>query len=305
MRLMLSLACAVALLAATQTAVAERENSLRAQIKEKLIEKRQAANNASDDIKKLRLISDVAYGSDAAQTFDVYLPAQAVSNAPVILMVHGGGWKQGDKAYGNVVANKAPFFAAHGAIFISTNYRMIPAADPLEQARDVARALAYAQKNAARWSGSAQHFILMGHSAGAHLVALLSAQPEIARAAGAQNWRATVALDSAGYDIEKVMAERHHKLYDEAFGSDPALWRSASPAAQIGAKMPPFLAVCSSQRAVACAQAKILQEKARAFGGVFDILPVDMSHSEINHQLGVDDNYSNTVLEFLNRNASL
>lgn len=299
------LLCAVLVIGAASTAAAERDGTLREKIKEKLVEKRQTANNTSDDIKNLRVIRDIPYGDDAAQKFDVYLPAHLVQNAPVILMVHGGGWKNGDKAYGNVVANKAPFFTARGMVFMSINYRMIPAADPLEQARDVARALAYAQKHASQWGGDGSRFILMGHSAGAHLVALLNAQPHLAAAAGAQAWRATVALDSAGYDIEKVMNERHFKLYDDAFGNDPALWRAASPAAQIAAKMPPFLAVCSSQRATACPQAAIMQDKARAFGGVFDILAVDKSHSEINHQLGVDDAYSKAVLEFLITNAVL
>ncbi|MBU6249022.1 MAG: alpha/beta hydrolase, partial [Xanthomonadaceae bacterium] len=52
-----------------------------------------------------RVVRDVAYGPDALQRLDVYAPAGA-HDAPVILMVHGGGWRRGDKAMSNVVANK-------------------------------------------------------------------------------------------------------------------------------------------------------------------------------------------------------
>lgn len=286
-------------------ATAERAHPLRDAIKEKLIERREEKNLPATPAPAMRSISDIAYGSDAAQKFDVYLPPQPVSNAPVIFMVHGGGWRHGDKTYSNVVANKSAAFTKRGWIFISTNYRMIPDANPLEQAQDVARAIAYAQQHAAQWGGDPQRFVLMGHSAGAHLVALISAKPDLVTTQGGNRWLATVALDSAGYDIEKVMNERHFKLYDDAFGTDQALWRAASPAAQLSATMPPFLAVCSTKRESACEQANILKNKAQAFGGVFDILPVDMKHSEINHELGADNDYTRSVMDFLSRSAGL
>ena len=62
-----------------------------------------------------------------------------------------------------------------GIIFVSVDYRMLPQQDALAQADDVARALAFAQSRARSWGGDPGKFILMGHSAGAHLVALLAA----------------------------------------------------------------------------------------------------------------------------------
>jgi acetyl esterase/lipase len=129
----------------------------------------------------------VAYGGDAAQRFDVYAPREA-KGAPVIFMVHGGSWFYGDKRETAVVEHKVERWAPKGYVFISVNYRMVPKADPLEQARDVARALAFAQSRAKEWGGDPSKFILMGHSAGAHLVGLLSANPAEAVKLGAKPW---------------------------------------------------------------------------------------------------------------------
>lgn len=66
----------------------------------------------------------------------------------MIFMVHGGAWMIGDKGNKGVVDNKVKRWAPQGFVFISANYRLCPAADPLKQARDVARALAFAQSQA-------------------------------------------------------------------------------------------------------------------------------------------------------------
>lgn len=56
-----------------------------------------------------------------------------------------------------------------GYALVSTNYRLSPAAHPLEQADDVARALALVQQQAPQWGADPRRLVLMGHSAGAHL----------------------------------------------------------------------------------------------------------------------------------------
>ncbi|MGF1628156.1 MAG: alpha/beta hydrolase [Kiloniellaceae bacterium] len=249
-----------------------------------------------------RILRDLAYGADPAQRLDVYLPPNA-KGAPVILMVHGGGWSRGDKALGSVVASKAARWVPQGYIFISVNNRLLPEADPLQQADDVATALAFAQSNAASWGGDAGRFILMGHSAGAHLVALLAASPAIATRQGARPWLGTVPLDSAAFDVIAIMQDRHLGLYDRAFGGDPDFWRSASPLHRLAAAPAPMLLVCSSRRAVACAQAEAFAAKATALGGDVSLLPVDLSHRGINTDLGEPGNYTERVEAFLHRLA--
>ncbi|HKU93926.1 MAG TPA: alpha/beta hydrolase, partial [Vineibacter sp.] len=99
-----------------------------------------------------RVIRDVAYGADPAQRMDVYLPARPRA-APILFMVHGGGWAIGDKAGASVVANKIAKWLPEGFIVISVNYRLLPDAHPLTQADDVASALAAAQSKASSWGG--------------------------------------------------------------------------------------------------------------------------------------------------------
>lgn len=241
---------------------------------------------------------DLAYGEHARQKIDVYLP-DTVKDAPVIFMVHGGAWAIGSKTSRNVVGNKAEHWLAQGYIFISAGYRLIPDADPLTQAADLAKALAFAQRSAGSWGGDPERFVLIGHSAGAHLVALLSADPAAARAAGARPWLGTVGLDSAAYDVVAVMEDRHYRLYDRAFGEDPAYWRAASPSLVMTQAPPPLLLVCSSRRETACAQAEDLAAKAVALGGRAEVLPVDLSHGDINADLGLEGGYTAAVDRFL------
>lgn len=246
----------------------------------------------------VRVLRDIPYGRDARQRFDVYAPRQ-VKNAPVIFMVHGGGWRRGDKAMRAVVENKVARWVPQGFIVISTNYRLLPDAGPLEQAGDVARALAVAQERAANWGGDRDKFILMGHSAGAHLVALLAASPQRAIQAGAVPWLGTVALDSAALDVVKIMEAPHPPLYDNAFGSDPAYWRAASPFHVLSGPGKPLLAVCSTRRADACPQAERFVAKAAARGTRASVLPEDLSHRQINESLGEAGPYTRAVEAFL------
>lgn len=243
----------------------------------------------------VKLVRDVAYGADKAQQFDVYTP-RAASNAPVIFMVHGGGWKRGDKAMDAVVENKVAYWATRGFVVISANYRMLPSNDPVGQARDVALAIGAAQSGAPQWGGDPDKFILMGHSAGAHLVSLLSSSQQLR---GSLRWLGTVALDSAAFDVEGMMQGSHMRLHDDAFGKDPAYWRAASPYAQLSGESAPMLAVCSTRREEACQQARRYAARAAQLGARVQVLPKDLSHKEINATLGAGGAYTEVVDQFL------
>jgi acetyl esterase/lipase len=255
--------------------------------------------SASAAIQNVTKLGDIAYGEAPAQKMDVYLPAHA-EHAPVIFMVHGGAWRFGDKAAENVVQNKVARWVEQGYVFISVNYRMLPEADPLMQADDVARALAAAQAHAAEWGGDPDKFILMGHSAGAHLVALLGAGPARARALGARPWLGTVVLDSAAIDVAQIMQRRHLRLYDEAFGKDATFWKSASPIQQLSTEAKPMLLVCSTTRPdKPCDAARAFAERATALGVRAEVSPQALSHGEINRTLGLSGAYTDTVERFM------
>jgi arylformamidase len=245
-----------------------------------------------------RLLRDVAYGSDPRQRFDVYVPVGA-SRAPVIFMVHGGGWRNGDKGMPSVVQNKVARWVSAGFVVVSTNYRMIPDANPVQQAQDIARAVAAAQRLASSWGADRAQFILMGHSAGAHLVALLEASPSLLPGLELTPWLGVVLLDSGALDVPRIMEARHFPLFDQAFGSDPRFWRSASPQHALTRSGPPILAVCSSPRRDSCTQARSFVARAGSLGTRASVLAEDLSHREINETLGQAGPYTAAVDGFL------
>ncbi len=252
--------------------------------------------------------TELAYGPHERQRIDVYRPPPGVRapeatavGAPILVMVHGGGWMVGNKRARGVVDAKAAHWVARGWILVSVGYRLQPELPPSGQAQDVARALALVAARAREWGGDASQLVLMGHSAGAHLVALLSADPAAAERLGAPRWRATVMLDGAAYDIEALMQRPHARLYDRAFTADRAEWRTASPTARLAAGSVPMLAVCSSQRPVACPESNAFASRVRALGGVAEVLPEPLSHMAINASLGEPGAYTDAVQDFIAR----
>ena len=244
------------------------------------------------------LRQDIAYGADPAQRIDVYLPPRP-DRAPILFMVHGGGWRRGDKDNPGVIDNKVARWVPKGVIFVSVDYRMMPEAEPLTQAEDVARALAKVQELAPGWGGDPANVILMGHSAGAHLVALVTAAPEIAAGQGAKPWKGSVLLDSGAMDVPAIMNARHWPLYDKAFGSDPAKWEAASPFHRLAGPTLPMLAVCRKRGNESCPANQAFARKAEKLGGKVDVLPMALSHGEINMQLGLPGAYTERVEDFM------
>lgn len=245
-----------------------------------------------------RVVRNVHYGSDIRQRFDVYAPPDA-KGAPVIFMVHGGAWAYGDKSARGVTANKVKRWVPRGFIVISTNYRMLPKADPLEQARDVARAIAVAQQRAPSWGGDPARFILMGHSAGAHLVTLLNASPPLAGDLPITPWLGVVSIESGALDVVEIMRGQHARLFDRAFGRDSAYWRTVSPMHVLAAGAAPMLIVCSIRRPASCARSDRFASAANELGSRASVLREDLSHADADARLGVDPGYTGAVESFL------
>lgn len=251
----------------------------------------------------VRKLADVPYGSAGRQRIDVYLPPPGTapaSGAPVLVMVHGGAWIFGDKSSPGVVGEKLAHWTAHGWILVSVDNRLWPEADPLTQARDVAAAIGLVQKEAAGWGGDAKRLILMGHSAGAHLVALLSASPTLAAQSGAAPWAGTVVLDSAAIDLTTLMQRRHARFYDRVFGTDPAAWHDASPTDRLEAGATPMFLVCSTLRADdSCGQTQQFADRAAAMHVEAGVRREALSHLDVNANLGRPGPYTEAVDAFI------
>lgn len=244
------------------------------------------------------VLRDLPYGEAHAQRLDVYRPERA-HDAPIIVMVHGGAWMFGDKANAAVVQPKAAHWESAGYVFVSVDNRLWPDADPLEQAKDVAAALAYVQRHAREWGGDPTRVVLMGHSAGAHLVALLDASPQLAEQQGARRWLGTVSLDAGAIDVPALMGAPHADFYDRVFGRDPGYWRSASPLDQLSRDAPPLLLVCSSRRVTSCPHNRAFAARAKTLGVQARVLEVSLRHGDINATLGAPGDYTGSVDAFL------
>ena len=171
---------------------------------------------------------------------------------------------------------------------------------PITDAPTNSLALQGTQQQAAEWGGDPAQMVLLGHSAGAHLVALLNADLAASTRLGIQPWRGAVLLDSTVLDLPAIMRKSHYRFYDQAFGTEPAYWRQLSPLHQLQEGAPPVLAVCSSQRPdQPCAQASAFADSMQRLGSRAEVLPQPLSHKAINHELGLDNAYTRQVEVFL------
>lgn len=270
---------------------------------DRLREKRgEPAGNAGPlDQVAAKTLRNVAYGPNPDQTLDAYLPNAAPGTGPatIILMVHGGGWKHGDKTMSRSIDAKLQRWVPRGFVFVSINYRMLPEAKPDVQLQDVARALAFVQDKAQTWGGDPDQVILMGHSAGAHLVSLLNVAPFSQFTPRPRPVLGTVSLDSAAMDVEQVMSHKHYRLYDEPFGTDPAYWRRMSPTQVMTPGSAPVLSVYSTRRDDSIQQTQLFAAKGKSLGLRIDTLGQDLSHGDINGQLGLDNAYTRQVEAFM------
>lgn len=250
----------------------------------------QQSDTSSETTARARTI---AYGSDAAQKLDLYLPeaARPARGYPIVVYVHGGGWSKGSK---EMVQQKPDFFNAQGWAFASVGYRLLPQAPVEQQAADVAAAVARIRRDAATLGIDASRIVLMGHSAGAHLSALVGTDPQwLGPDMGAL--AAVILLDGAAYDVAEQMRQAAFmtkRTYEPAFGTDPARQARLSPTLHAAApNAPRWLILYVSRRADATAQSNGLGRALQQAGAKVQLEGVDgESHMTINRELGEPGN---------------
>lgn len=236
----------------------------------------------------------LAYGRDRLQQLDFYPPANGNRRAALIVFVHGGGWKRGskDNADGNW---KAPHYTGANYAYASINYRLVPDATVEQQGADVAAALRYLIDNAARLGFDPSRIVLMGHSAGAHLVSLVGTDEQYLRGAGLSfaALDGVLPIDGAAYDVPAQMAGGNRMMqgtYVQAFGTDPQRQRALSPTHQAGSPNAPAFLIIHVQRQDGVAQSKGLEDALRKAGTRVERREFEghglRGHGEINRQLG-------------------
>jgi arylformamidase len=295
--LILSLAGS-AVLAAT-VAQAQTGGGLRERLRERLAER---AERAEDGAPGVAAGQAIAYGEDPLQRLDFW-PAQGVKGAaPLIVFVHGGGWQRGSKD--NATGRWKPsHYPAAGYAFASIDYRLVPQSTVEEQAADVAGAVRALVDRAGTLGIDRRRIVLMGHSAGAHLVALVGTDETYLKAAGLSfaDIAGVVPIDGAAYDVPAQMRDGPRMMqatYAQAFGADLTRQRDLSPTVQAAAPNAPRFLLLHVQRKDGIAQSRALAEALRKGGSAVEVgsFPGEglMGHMEINRRLG-DPAYAATA----------
>lgn len=232
----------------------------------------------------------LALGPHPRQAVDVY-ERPGLRGAPVLMFVHGGGWSIGDKRY----VNALPAYAErHGLLLVSVGYRLAPEVDVGGCAEDVASACFWVMENAARFGGDPGRIFLAGHSAGAHLAALVGVDPRYLGQYGRApaDLAGVIPIDGAGYDAAAQMAYLGDgpgmlaTMYRQAFGARAA---ELSPTRLVapGRAYPPFLIFHVAGRPDARRQSEGLAEALRGAGGRAEVVAAPgETHRSINVDFG-------------------
>ena len=143
------------------------------------------------------LQQNIAYGEDKRQKLDIYQPVTPAARSRTIIFVHGGAWREGNGSEYKFVGQA---LADAGHTVIIPEYRLFPAVAFPFFISDVADAITAVKDHAEQWLGyPLDQVILMGHSSGAHTVALLASDPRWLENSGVTP-RALIAI-SGPYDL--------------------------------------------------------------------------------------------------------
>lgn len=248
--------------------------------------------------------AEYAYGADSLQKLDFW-QATGTKPTPLIVFVHGGGWKRGDKSNATG-AEKVDHLVGEGYALASINYRLVPDATVEQQASDVAAAVAWLRGHAETLGIDPTRIVLMGHSAGAHLVALVGTDPQYFTKAGLSynDLRGVITLDGACYDVPRQIAEGGRFMrgtYLQAFGDDPVRQRALSPTYQAAAPNAPAFLIAHINRTDGTAQSEALAAALRQAGTSVEVAAFEgkglRGHMEINRALGRDDYPATAVVD--------
>ncbi|MEO1648069.1 MAG: alpha/beta hydrolase [Pseudomonadota bacterium] len=237
----------------------------------------------------VRPTSIVAYGNHPRQQVDVYEPKGAVDELPLVLFVHGGGWRAGDRER---VQAKPAHFGGQEVYFASTGYRLLPGSPVEEQAKDVGGALQALVAQAESLGFDADRIALMGHSAGAHLAALVGTDPQYAGEAF-NAIKGVILLDGAAYDIAQNIEDApfsEKRVYEDAFGLEIERQKALSPVTYIGGPdAPNWLALYVEGREIAKDQAELLVDGLSAAGSSAKAVSIpETDHGLLNREIGTE-----------------
>lgn len=246
---------------------------------------------------------DIAFGRDAKQRLDIYVPKKVVdvyaptvqeTSYPVMIFVHGGGWQIGDKKRFD---DMGVFYATRGVVLVTVNYRLSPKHPHPAQAQDVAASVAWVKQHIHRYGGDRDDITLAGHSAGAHLAALVGSDPSYLQAhrLPLTTLRRIVPVDTASMDLTRENPDRIRRIQRaiyETFGQDPKELERASPLYHVQnavQSLPEFRVFVTNRREDAVLQSREFYDAAKAQGGVHYFYVIDgLSHRAMSQHIYKD-----------------
>jgi acetyl esterase/lipase len=187
--------------------------------------------------------TDIAYRTDKQadpikHKLDIYTP-KGQKDFPVLMFVHGGAWKSGNKA---MYATLGATFAKQGIGAVVINYRLTDGKNGVkhpDHIKDVASAFAWVHDNISKYGGRNDRIFISGHSAGGHLVSLLATDESYLKEhhLGLDNIHGVLPLSGVYEILPKI------RIFDDQFGTDAEVCKAASPINNVKSKEPPFLII--------------------------------------------------------------
>jgi arylformamidase len=258
--------------------------------------------------------SNIRYATDNHErhVLDVYSPKGA-KNAPVVFWIHGGGWQTGDKTS---VQLKPQAFMDKGFVFVSTNYRLLPEVDMGTIIRDIAKSIHWVHDHIAEYGGDPKRLLVMGHSAGAQLAAIVSIDERYLKAEGLDLSiiKACVPVDGDTYDVPAIIetAETRRRVHGEPqaknghrekFGNDSEKHRDYSAVYHVasGKNIPPFFILHVANHPDTTAQAQRLGSVLKEAGIPVKVFGArETTHTKVNADIGLpNDAATKAMFEFL------
>lgn len=170
---------------------------------------------------------DLAYvdgDADKKQKLNLYMP-KTDKPVPVLMWIHGGGWRQGDRALYSTLGRR---FAERGIGCALISYRLSPDVQHPEHIKDCAAAFAWLHANVKKYGGDPDRLFISGQSAGGHLTALLATDRKYF-----DDLKLPADVLKGAVPMSGVYEVGGSSFYRDAFGDDKAARADASPLSHV------------------------------------------------------------------------
>lgn len=178
-------------------------------------------------------IFNLKYGDHKKQKMDVFLPAEHNAETPVVMIVHGGGWKFGRKEHMKMIQK---FLLEKNIPSISINYRLLSKKIKYQQQlEDISKAVSKSNELTSQWNLKPNNYVLLGESAGGHLALLYGYKnPEkikkLISMSSPTDFYSENYLNSSYFKRSKFVIE---KVVDAKFYDNENDFKEASPIAHV------------------------------------------------------------------------